>query len=140
MGRRLFFTLVLVLLAGAMSGCERHGPVEVPVPTIPSFSTIQESVFNLNCALSGCHLGSSAPLGLDLSEGKAYNNLVNVPSGELPQLRRVAPGKPDSSYLVWKIEGRPGIQGQRMPRGRDPLPQEAISLIRRWIDAGAPQN
>ncbi|RMG61909.1 MAG: hypothetical protein D6715_12790, partial [Calditrichaeota bacterium] len=104
------------------------------------FSTIQESVFNLNCALSGCHLGSSAPFGLDLSAGKAYNNLVNVPSGELPQLLRVAPGKPDSSYLVWKIEGRAGIQGQRMPRGRDPLPPEAIALIRRWIDAGAPNN
>lgn len=119
--------------------CERAAPVQQK-PTESTFSSIQENIFNKNCAVSGCHLGSNAPFELDLSEGKSYNNLVGIPSGEVPALFRVKPFDAENSYLVMKIEGAPGIQGERMPRGRDPLPAEDINAIREWIALGAKNN
>ncbi len=121
-------------------GCERAAPVQNQ-PIEVTLTSIQANVFDLNCAVSGCHLGSSAPLGLDLSEGNAFGSLVNVPSGEVPALMRVLPGDPENSYLVHKIEGRPTIIGDRMPRGRpDPLTSEEIQAVRDWIAAGAKDN
>jgi hypothetical protein len=120
-------------------GCERAGPVESE-PLAATLSSIQANIFSQNCALSGCHLGASAPFGLDLSEGKAHGNIVNIPSEEAPTLARVKPLDPDNSYLVRKIEGAAGIIGERMPRGRLPLSQEQIDAIREWIAAGAQDN
>ncbi|RMH81451.1 MAG: hypothetical protein D6681_18190 [Calditrichaeota bacterium] len=131
--------IALLLL---LSNCEH---AELPVnpdnrQPQATLSEIQRTIFDVTCAISGCHLGASAPFGLDLSEGKARGNLVNVPSGERPELLRVKPGDPDSSYLVKKIEGAPDILGERMPRGRPPLSAEQIDLIRRWIAEGAKDN
>jgi hypothetical protein len=53
---------------------------------------------------------------------------------------RVAPGNPDASYLVRKLEGAPGITGQRMPFGGPFLDAAAIQQVRAWIAAGAPNN
>ncbi len=146
---KTFFLRLPVCLFFLLStmGCEHLELADTGTgPTTPSeldslarFSIIQENVFNQNCALSGCHLGGSAPFGLDLSEGNSFGNLVNVPSQEIPELMRVNPGKPDSSYIIWKLEGRPEIVGARMPFGRDPLPDELIETIRRWI-GGATNN
>ncbi len=77
---------------------------------------------------------------MNLSAGQAHANIVNVRSMENAALNRVTPGDPDNSYLVWKIEGRPEIVGEPMPRGRDPLPPEAITAIRQWIADGAQDN
>jgi hypothetical protein len=98
---------------------------------------VQENIFNRSCALSGCHAGPGAQQGLNLSEGSARANLVNVPSNEVPSILRVSPGNPDDSYLVMKIEGASGIQGQRMPLNQTPLTSEEIALLRDWIEAGA---
>ena len=50
---------------------------------------------------------------------------------------RVAPGAPDDSYLVHKIEGT-AAQGQQMPpNGAAPLSQAEIGAIRQWITDGA---
>lgn len=125
----------LAILALALS-CEHHGPVEFG-QLEPTIQSIQSNIFNQNCALSSCHIGSNPASGLNLSEGNAYANIVGVPSREVPSLQRVKPFSPDSSYLVWKIEGRQGIQGERMPRGRTPLSQEQIDVIRQWIANGA---
>lgn len=134
---RVFLAGLMILLTFS---CERADPVQ-PQPIQVTFSSIQTNIFNQNCVLSGCHLGGSAPLGLDLSEGVSYNLLVNVASGEVPSLMRVKPGDPENSYLVHKIEGRPSIVGDRMPRGRpDPLAPEEIQAIRDWISEGAPNN
>jgi hypothetical protein len=81
-----------------------------------------------------------APLGLALDEGVARGNLVGVASVELPALLRVSPGKPDSSYVMWKIEGRSGVIGERMPLGLSPLSAEQIQAVRGWIEAGAQDN
>ena len=56
-------------------------------------------------------------------------------------LLRVAPGDPDHSYLLLKLEGKLGPdEGVQMPLVGGPLPASAIDAIRRWIAAGAPET
>lgn len=132
----LFAPLLLALLT---VGCEHADPLGAN-DTTPTLSNIQTTIFNTSCAVSGCHRGDDAPLGLDLSAGNAHGNLVNVDSREMPNLLRVDPGNPDDSYLVMKIEGAPSIAGGRMPLGRPPLSTDQIQRIRTWIEDGAPDN
>jgi hypothetical protein len=100
------------------------------------FQSIQDNVFTPIC--SKCHIGASAPEGLQLDAEHSYNLLVGVPSVEQPSLLRVKPGDPDDSYMVHKIEGLAGIDGGQMPLGETPLPQATIDAIRQWITDGAP--
>ncbi len=99
------------------------------------FQSIQDNVFTPIC--SKCHIGASAPEGLQLDAAHSYNLLVGVPSVEDGSLDRVKPGDPDSSYMVLKIEGAAGIVGGQMPLGETPLPQATINAIRQWIMDGA---
>ena len=136
LGRNGFFFGMLLLVM--ILSCERAGPVTPPDGGLePTLSSIQVNIFNQRCALSTCHIGNSAPQGLQLSEGNSFSNLVNVRSRGVPSLFRVEPDDPDNSYIVWKLEGNPGIQGERMPFMRDPLSQEEINTIREWISRGA---
>lgn len=117
-----------------LASCEHSGPFEADVDGEANLETIQATIFNTSCAVSGCHLGSSAPLGLDLSEGESEANLVDVESRQQPAYKRVDPGNPDDSYIVMKLEGDPRIGNtQRMPAGRPPLPDAQIELVREWI-------
>ena len=75
-----------------------------------------------------------------MSAGSSYALLVNVASGEVPALMRVAPGNADDSYIIRKLEGAAGIVGARMPLGGPFLDQNTIDRIRAWIDSGAPNN
>jgi len=101
-----------------------------PVPSGASFAEVQ-SIFNQNCIF--CH-GSNG--NLTLSSSVSFSNLVNVPSAGLPTLNRVEPGNSDNSYIIWKLEGRPGIVGSQMPLGGQ-LSAANIQIIASWIDAGA---
>jgi hypothetical protein len=130
----IFYLISLINL-----NCERAEPVKPETPKA-TLSSIQTTIFNSNCAISGCHLGSSAPFELDLSEGNSFGKLVNTSSQEVPSLLRVKPDDPDNSYLVIKIENGPNIVGQQMPLGRPPLSQEQINSIREWILDGAKNN
>ena len=71
------------------------------------------------------------------SEQISYDNLVNVPSIEVALLR-VAPGDPDHSYIIHKVEGSPDIIGDRMPPPPEPaLTRAEIQSISDWIAMGA---
>lgn len=118
--------------------CERVDPLEPEL--LPTLTNVQENIFSINCALSGCHAGASPQLGQNLSEGQAFSNIVNVPSIEMPSLFRVDPFDPDMSYLFLKITGAAGIVGGQMPLGRTPLSAEEIETIRQWIENGALNN
>lgn len=104
----------------------------------PSFSSDIQPIFNNNCAVSGCH-NSTAQAGLVLSQGVAYNNIVNVASTEVPALMRVKPSDAANSYLVKKIEGTQTV-GVRMPNGRNPLGSVTIQNIKNWVNRGAKNN
>lgn len=114
--------------------------VSNPVGVEPfTFTEIQTQIFNNSCAQSGCHSGGSPQAGMDLS-APAYDDIVNVPSSQQPSLLRIDPGNSDDSYLIRKLEGGPGITGQRMPFGGPFLDQATIDRMRAWVDEGAPNN
>lgn len=105
-----------------------------------TFAAIQSEVLTPSCAGSNCHDATTQSAGLDLSEGQAYDALVDVPSSQIFLRPRVAPGKPDDSYLVQKIRGSSSINGGRMPLGGAPLSADQISGIVEWIENGAREN
>jgi methionine-rich copper-binding protein CopC len=106
-------------------------------PVTADFQSIQANIFTPIC--SKCHIGASAPEGLQLDAAHSYNLLVGVPSAEQPNLLRVKAGDPDNSYMVRKLEGpTAGITGGQMPLGETPLPQATINAIRQWVTNGAP--
>ncbi len=86
-----------------------------------------------------------------MTEGASYAATVNAPSTEVlttPPMRIVAPGDPDNSFLLRKVDGTfrqiaycaaPMMDcGERMPMvGGQPLSAPEIALIRAWIAAGA---
>ncbi len=137
-GRRHISCCVALCCAGVvgLAACEHAEPLPT-APAAPTLSSLQTTIFNVSCAVSGCHLGDGAPRGLDLAAGASWANLVDVQSSGVPSLKLVVRGDPDNSYLVMKLEGAPGIVGQRMPQGRDPLTPAQITAIREWIAAGA---
>ena len=142
--RRFLFLLVILSFPachGAGTGLDEFGNPLVEgggVDLGATFAGLQARVFTPIC--TQCHAGASAPLGFSLEDGLSYDNLVGVTSVEVPELLRVNPGKPDSSYIVWKVEGRTGIVGGRMPLGLSPLPAEEIAAFKQWITEGAANN
>lgn len=135
------FMVICAGCAGNGKGLDQNGQPISPGgtgsgPITADFQSIQDHVFTPIC--SKCHIGGSAPEGLQLDAAHSYNLLVGAPSNEQPSLLRVKPGDPDSSYMVRKIEGAPGISGGQMPLGETPLPQATIDAIRQWITNGAP--
>lgn len=126
--------------AGAGTGLDEFGnPADGGgIPLQPTWTSIQARVFTPTC--TQCHAGAGAPLGFSLEAAVSYQNLLTVVSVQRPDLRRVAPGAPDSSYLMLKLEGASGIVGGRMPFGLPPLSNDEIRAIRDWIAAGALRN
>ncbi|MGA7306687.1 MAG: hypothetical protein WBW88_17555 [Rhodothermales bacterium] len=101
--------------------------------------SIQANVFDVHCAVTGCHVGPTPESGLILERGIAATSLIGVRSIGIPERLRVVPGRPDESYLLDKLRGE-RIVGERMPMGRAPLPDSLIEAIESWILAGAPPS
>jgi hypothetical protein len=140
---------IAFLVACALSGCAGNGqgldangnPTSGgsgPEPLTATFKSIQDNVFTPIC--TKCHIGAGAPEGLQLDEAHSYSLLVGVASTEQPAVLRVAANDPDSSYIIRKLQGTPGISGQQMPFGGPYLPQSTIDVIRQWITDGAQQS
>ena len=125
--------LVFCGLAASCTGGSSQRPGGVRL------STIQRKVFDQTCSLPSCHLGPGPDHELNLTEGKAHGDLVNVPSRQKPEFLLVSPGNPDDSYLLRKMTGE-GIIGERMPTGLPALPEEQVAMIREWIRSGASNN
>jgi hypothetical protein len=143
-------TRVGIILAAALlaTACdEKLSTIAGPTPNLtPTFSSIQRDIFAApdstgRAACTTCHNATRLAANLNLADGSAYSQLVNVASTGKPGAVRVIPGDPDNSYLIHKIEGAPGIVGQRMPRTNGPfLTDGQILIIRTWIRQGAQNN
>ncbi len=130
------FLLASVACAGDGTGLDDIGGDEVTLSDV-------QPIFTGNCALPGCHIGSSPAEGMSLGAGQTFSNVVNVQARQLSTMNRVTPNQPDDSYLVHKVQDThiaAGGSGSRMPEGRSPLSQSDIDLIRAWIQAGAQPN
>jgi hypothetical protein len=144
---------VLLLVAALLGGCAGSGagldqngnpigtgssaPSSAPAGVAADFQSIQDSIFTPIC--TRCHIGASAPEGLQLDAAHSYAMLVGVPSAEVASELRVKAGDPTDSYLIQKLEGSSGIVGAQMPFGGPYLPQSSIDMIKQWITSGAPQ-
>ena len=139
----LFILVVCVIVFLYQCGSD-NSPSEPDVPdqetviSDPSFSQHIQPIFNESCALDLCHVAGTIT-ELDLSQGMAYNNIVNVDSGQDPSFKIILPGNSTDSWLVKKIEGR-DIVGLRMPPSADPLSDVRIQNIKNWVDRGAKDN
>jgi len=101
-----------------------------------------EAVFGRSCGGASCHIGEAKPAaGLDLSKGKAYAALVERASTQVPAKKIVAPGAPDQSYLLCKMEATCADRvGVRMPKGAFGVAETDLAAVRAWIRAGAKPN
>ena len=124
------------IMLSAISGGHAGGIEETEV----SFSKDIAPVMRRKCAT--CHLTGTEAGGMALHPRAAWKSIVGKPSGESPFFI-VAPGEPEKSYLLMKLEGshiENGGTGARMPFAAPPLNAGIIQTIRDWISAGAPDN
>ena len=141
-------TWAAMLLFGCAAGCAGNGdglnsngePLTsgggTSTTVTADFQSIQDNVFTPIC--SKCHVGASAPEGLQLDAAHSYNMLIGVPSTEQPNVLRVSPGNAANSYMIRKIMGTPGISGLQMPYMEPPLPQATQAAMAQWVTNGAP--
>lgn len=103
-----------------------------------TFNWIQSNVWGGFCA--NCHSGASPPFDLSWEASQSCGN-VGRTSGQIDGMLIIAPGDPDNSYLIWKIQGEgPAgeiIVGGQMPLNSDPLPPVTIQNVHDWISDGA---
>lgn len=93
-----------------------------------------QKLVNLEC--SPCHVGGASG-GMSLS-GKFTTATLDVPSTEVPSMKRIERGSRAKSYLFHKIAGTHllvGGSGARMPKSGPPyLSELEIELIGKYID------
>ncbi|WAS93170.1 Ig-like domain-containing protein [Nannocystis punicea] len=104
-------------------------------PSDCDFEGAVQAIFTASCS---CHAGGQPAAGLSLAAGESYAALVGVESSQSPGSLRVAPGSPESSFLVEKLSPGPSV-GQQMPIGGS-LSVGQIATITAWIAAGAPET
>ncbi len=87
------------------------------------------------CAMSGCHAGPNASMGMRMEATEIYRATVNVHARSDGRYMRVTPGDPDQSLLYLKllIPQKGHYVGPRMPLGMDALKPEEIEMVRQWI-------
>ncbi|MEE9219098.1 MAG: DUF5777 family beta-barrel protein [Acidobacteriota bacterium] len=94
-------------------------------------------ILKYRCAASGCHTGPDPKRGMRLHPDQVREQTVLVRSASDESFIRIVPGHAEQSLLYLKLlpkkEG--GYPGKRMPYGEDPLSEEEIALVRRWIES-----
>jgi len=104
-----------------------------PVATV-SFATLIQPIFTANCT-ANCHSPSGIAPFLNLVAGSSYNNLLLGSSGASPT---VIAGSSATSRLYGRVSGT--ALGSQMPLFLPPVSAADQTLIKNWIDQGAPNN
>jgi mono/diheme cytochrome c family protein len=148
--RRYIPILCLIAAAAAAAACdEKLSSIAGPTPDLtPTFSSIQSDIFAARDssgrpACISCHSanGRTPSAGLNLDGGpEVYDRIVGVAARLRAGETYIIPGNPDASYMVRKVEGGPNINGGRMPLNGPFLSAGQITILRRWIELGAPRN
>ena len=121
--------------------------------TTSSFSLIQDQILSPTCATVGCHSSISDPTynqhRLLLSKGESYKNLIEMgcenAQGKIDNFKRVKPFNASESLLFRKLswyhpDHTLKTYGKPMPLNGTSLYVGQIEFVRRWIEAGAPEN
>jgi hypothetical protein len=139
------FSAIAIVLAACSGDRGASGPTAMGAST--SFARIETQVFAPSCAFSACHApGNSSGSNLVLTGAGVFDALINFTPAQgvarADGLKRVVPGKPDSSLLWHKVNGfvsghHAHDYGAPMPYAGQSLSAGQIEFIRQWIAAGA---
>jgi WD40 repeat protein/mono/diheme cytochrome c family protein len=113
-------SLSLLLFVAAADPAKPAAPV--------SFYRDVRPIVQLHC--QGCHQPAKAQGGYVMT---AHKELMAAGNLGKPN---VVPGQPESSMLLKQLvpqDGKPA----KMPKGKDPLTEAQVALVRRWIAEGA---
>ena len=130
--RLVQFTVILMVVINLVLS----GSTQQKVSTEKKNNENQKKVaalFQINCAVSGCHQGQHPKKKLNLEADKFLINLVDIPSLQVDSLKRVDTNKPENSYLLMKVKDAKGIVGERMPDEAPALKPEEIAVIEQWV-------
>ena len=148
--RSSIFGVVLALAALLILGCAQDGSalvddmlgepdddgpmIDDDVNPMANLAFIQANIFEVFC--TQCHVpGGFAPFLPLHTQQDSCANLVGQATTRSPEPPfRVAPGDPDNSALVQRIEG---TLEQQMPLGGPPLEDVNRQAIKDWIADGA---
>lgn len=100
-------------------------------------------MFATRCNTGFCHNTLNQASALDLTPAKAHAQLVGVPSKHTACMSfdRVVPGSPQTSFLIFKLQGNGAcFAGVRMPKGMPALSAAQLQQVRDWITEGAKNN
>ncbi len=96
-------------------------------------NAIQREIFNTTCI--NCHGGASfSAASLNLTEGRAFSELIGVISVKEPQEMRVMPGNPEKSVLYNILSGNESADWKYDHSVEITMP-EKLDLIKNWIKA-----
>jgi DNA-binding beta-propeller fold protein YncE len=115
-----------ILLGAGCGGDSSSGPDYGSIEEI-SYSDHVQPIFNASCNSAACHNGVDRSAGLALTGHDAVAAGSDVGAMVVPYFA-------DRSHLWLHTTG--AIEPQ-MPLARDPLDQQVIDFLRRWIDEGA---
>ncbi|MGB2867161.1 MAG: c-type cytochrome domain-containing protein [Bacteroidota bacterium] len=128
-----FFSAMIFLLFwfSCQDNVTGPGPSDVVFPdSAVSYSQHVEVLFQQSCVSVGCHGGSNPGGNLNL-ERPSYRSLRD----HQPQL--IISGDGANSLLIERLDGR--VQPQ-MPLRMQPLTQNQINGIKKWVNNGALNN
>jgi hypothetical protein len=143
---------------GGDPNCFNYSKFDGTTPAV-SFSKDVVPIFRNSCGASkSCHasdpgLPRQPYLGPPNSEGaitseqlaKIIDNTVDKNAEEAPAMKLIAPGKPEESFLMHKLDDTLECSavtcadtgcGEAMPIGSH-LPDDKLDVVRRWIAQGA---
>jgi WD40 repeat protein/mono/diheme cytochrome c family protein len=124
--RRVALAGVFLALAGLTANGQDAKKDKIP-DKISYYKDVRP-LFQQQC--QGCHQPAQAKGGYIMTD---YAELLKkTDAGETG----LVPGQPDKSILFRQIVPQDGKRAA-MPRGKDPLSQHDVTLIRRWIEQGA---
>ncbi len=118
----IFLVVILFLLglASCTFDTNEYKPIEVP-DTVSFSNDIAMPIFDVKCAISGCHFDNGIPP--NLTPDKAYNSL---------QFGYIDVNDPEQSLLYHKINTGGSMAVYASDQDR--------KIILTWIEQGAPNN
>ena len=105
----------------------------------PSFTKDVMPAFETSCTQTACHGSKESNLNIYIPPDPAVAYPELLKTSPTTGMKFIAPGDPDHSYVVIKIEGKQTM-GTAMPppdTGLPPISSTALASLRAWITAGA---
>ncbi|HVX60597.1 MAG TPA: c-type cytochrome domain-containing protein, partial [Pirellulales bacterium] len=125
--RLSFSAIALTILSCGASLAADADPAQ-PAAAKVSYSKDIRPIFQERC--QGCHQPAKRQGGF------AMTSLAEMQKGGDSEEPAFVAGKPDESFLISQLLSEGG-KPPAMPKNGDPLKQEQIELIKRWVAEGA---